>query len=328
MVERDHPLSVTAQCRLLAVARSTFYHRPRGESPYNLELMRMIDEQYLSTPFYGVGQMTYCLRQLGHSVNPKRIARLWRVMGLRATVPGPHTSRPHPQHKVYPYLLRDLKIDRANQVWMADITYIPMPRGFFYLVAILDVYSRRVMGWALSNSLDADSCVEAVRAAVAQHGAPEILNTDQGSQFTSNAFISTLTTAGIRPSMDGKGRAIDNVFIERFWRSYKYEDLYLRDYADGHALHGGIHRYVEFYNHKRPHSLHDGLAPDTIYQQSINAECHPPLGATPALETRLHSGVGIAPDSPYGRLPAAGHPPLTPPHCAVPNPKTHHPATP
>lgn len=309
MVTGDSQLSIAAQCRVLDLSRSTFYYQPQGESPYNLQLMRMMDEQYLATPFFGVGQMTYHLHQQGHLVNPKRVARLWRLMGLRATVPGPHTSRPHPQHKVYPYLLQGLGIERIKQVWMTDITYIPMARGFFYLVAIIDVYSRRIMGWDLSNSLDGDFCVNNLLTTIASNGAPEIMNTDQGSQFTSEAFTGALLSAGVRISMDGKGRAIDNVFIERFWRSLKYEDIYLHDYADGHTLHAGIDHYVNWYNRDRPHSVHNGLAPDTIYRQ-ITAHSPP--------------AVGGVPDSPSGRLPMAGHPP----HPPLPAPHNPHLITP
>jgi putative transposase len=269
MVEREHRVSISRQCQLLDVNRSTFYYTPRGESPYNLKLMKLIDQQYMQTPFYGVGQMTHHLRNEGHEVNHKRIRRLWRLMGLRACVPGPHTSRRHPHHKVYPYLLRDLPITHANQVWMCDITYLPVGRrGFFYLVAFIDVHSRYLLSWELSNSLDSDFCVRAFNRAVERWGKPEIVNTDQGSQFTSDAFTGALKTAGVRISMDGKGRAIDNVFIERFWRSLKVENIYLYDYENGHALERGVARYISFYNHERPHDAHNGLAPCHIYPHS------------------------------------------------------------
>ena len=215
-------------------------------------LMRLIDRLYLQRPFYGVPRMTDWLQTLGHAVNHKRVARLMRVMGLQAVVPGPHTSRRQPQHRVYPYLLRTLEVVRPNQVWCADITYVPMRRGFLYLVAVLDWYSRYVLAWALSNTLEALFCVEALDQALVI-GRPEIFNTDQGAQFTGDAFTERLAGAGIRISMDGRGRALDNVFVERLWRSVKYEEVYLRDYDDGAEAGRGLRRYFSFYNTERRH---------------------------------------------------------------------------
>ncbi len=254
-------LSVSRQCALLKVARSSVYYTPNtGESSENLALMRLIDAQYLKTPFYGVPRITLWLNQHGHHVNPKRVARLMRVMGLQATLPGPHTSKPHPNHVKYPYLLRDMEICAPCEVWCADITYVPMPRGFMYLAAVMDWHSRYVLSWEISNSMDTGFGVDALQRAL-QKGRPGIFNTDQGSQFTSDEFTQILASKGIRISMDGRGRALDNVFIERLWRSVKYEDIYLRAYADGHALHAGLARYFRFYNHERPHSALDNQTP-------------------------------------------------------------------
>ena len=236
------------------MARSSVYYTPNlGESAENLTLMRLIDEQYRKTPFYGAPRMTWWLNTQGHAVNRKRVARLMSVMGLQATLPGPHTSRPHPEHRIYPYLLREMDISAPNQVWCADITYIPMRRGFMYLMAVMDWFSRYVISWDVSNSMESGFCVATLKRALRQ-GSPDVFNTDQGSQFTSEEFTGTLSKAKVRISMDGRGRALDNAFIERLWRSVKYEDIYLREYADGHALHGGLTRYFRFYNHERPHS--------------------------------------------------------------------------
>jgi putative transposase len=237
------------------------YYTPNlSESDENLALMRLIDEQYLKTPFYGVPRMTFRLQELGYPVNHKRVARLMRVMGLQATLPGPHTSRPHPEHKIYPYLLREMEISSPNKVWSTDITYIPMERGFMYLMAVMDWFSRYVIAWDVSSGMETDFCVRVLERAL-ETGRPEIFNTDQGSQFTSEEFTGVLLRSGIRISMDGRGRALDNVFIERLWRSVKYEDVYLRAYADGHALHAGLKRYFYFYNHERPHSSLNNMTP-------------------------------------------------------------------
>ena len=245
-------VSIARRCALVGLARSTHYYEPVPERAENLLLMRFIDELFLERPFYGVPRMTDWLRTLGHAVNHKRVARLMRLMNLQAVVPGPHTSQPHPTHTVYPYLLRDLVVERPNHVWCADITYVPMRRGFLYLVVVLDWYSRYVLAWALSNTLEARFCLEAVDQALAS-GQPQIFNTDQGAQFTGEAFTGRLAGAGIRISMDGRGRALDNVFVERLWRSVKYEEIYLRDYADGAEAWQGLNRYFAFYNTARRH---------------------------------------------------------------------------
>lgn len=227
--------------------------------------MRRLDEMYLERPFYGAPRMTRWLRAEGRHVNHKRVARLMRVMGVQATLPGPHTSRPHPGHLKYPYLLRDLEIRAPDEVWCSDITYIPMRRGFMYLVAVMDWHSRYVLTWELSNSMESGFCVDTLRKAL-RRGRPGIFNTDQGSQFTSGEFTGTLLEKGVRISMDGRGRALDNAFIERLWRSVKYEDIYLREYTDGHTLHAGLTRYFRFYNHERPHSGLGHRTPAAAYR--------------------------------------------------------------
>ena len=252
MIEPRHPrLSVGRQCALVGISRSAFYGPTKGESPLNLALMRLIDAQFLETPWYGSRQMARHLRRQGHVVGRKRVRRLMAKMGLAAVYQKPRTTVPHPEHKKWPYLLRNLVIDRPNHVWCADITYIPMRRGFLYLVAIMDWASRRVLAWRLSNTMDADFCIEALEEAMARHGRPEIFNTDQGGQFTTPRFTDILTDAGVKVSMDGKGRWMDNVFIERLWRSLKYEDVYVKAYGDGRELHDGLDRYFEFFNQKR-----------------------------------------------------------------------------
>ena len=261
----DSKLSVSAQCRLLAIPRASFYYRPTGVSSEDLLLLRLLDEQYLLTPFYGSRRLMHHLRLLGFPVGRTRVQRLMQTMGLRAVYPRPKTSRPHPCHRIFPYLLRDLSIDHPNQVWAADITYIPMRRGFMYLVAIMDWYSRRVLSYRLSNTLDADFCVEALREALDRHGAPEIFNTDQGSQFTSTQFTSALKEHDIRISMDGRGRYLDNIFIERLWWSLKYECVYLHEYTDARELLRGITHWFDFYNTKRGHSALAGRTPDDAY---------------------------------------------------------------
>ena len=224
MVDPDHAaLSITCQCRLVSIARSSFYYEGKGESPLNQQLLRRIDEQFLETPFYGSRQMTRWLLRQGARVSRKRVRRLMRLLGLQAVFQRPRTSQRHPEHRIYPYLLRDLAITRPNQVWCSDVTYIPLTRGFLYLVAVMDWASRKVLSWRLSNTLESSFCVEAVDEALERYGPPEIFNTDQGSQFTSLAFTDVLKDAGIHISMDGKGRWMDNVFIERLWRSLKYE---------------------------------------------------------------------------------------------------------
>lgn len=255
MIEPGHPqISIRRQCELVGLNRSTFYHTPAQESEFNLYLMRLIDEQYTKTPFYGYLRMTASLRRPPHGcrVNHKRVQRLMRKMGLQAVYPKPRTSIPAQGHKVYPYLLRDMAITRPNEVWSADITYIRMLRGFMYLVAIIDWYSRYVVAWQLSNSLDGRFCLDALNSALVQ-GTPNIFNTDQGVQFTALAFTSRLKEANIRISMDGRGRALDNVFVERLWRTVKYEHIYLHDYTSVSELEKGLNEYFTFYNQERPH---------------------------------------------------------------------------
>lgn len=244
-----------------------------SESRENLSLMRLIDAQYLKRPYYGVPRMTWWLNEHGHAVNHKRVARLMRVMGLQATMPGPHTSRPHPEHRIYPYLLRGMVIGAPCEVWSTDLTYVPMARGFMYLMAVIDWYSRYVVAWDVSNSMESEFCVSVLKRAL-KKGHPGIFNTDQGSQFTSEEFTGTLSKADIRISMDGRGRALDNVFVERLWRSVKYEDIYLRDYADGHALHAGLARYFRFYNHERPHSALENQTPAQYHRSHRTQKVH------------------------------------------------------
>jgi putative transposase len=262
---QDPKVSVTRQCRLLDLSRSSVYYQPVEISPQDLLLMRLIDEQYLKTPFYGSRSMTRYLRRLGYHVNRKPIQRLMRLMGLEAIYPKPKTSQPHPEHKIYPYLLRDLVIDHPNQVWAADITYIPMARGFMFLVAVMDWYSRKVLSFKLSNTLDPDFCLEAVEEALRIYGPPEIFNTDQGAQFTSRAFTGLLEQHQIRISMDGRGRVQDNIFIERLWWTTKYQYLYLRSFDNGSALRIGLEEWFRFYNQERPHQTFDILTPDEVY---------------------------------------------------------------
>ena len=268
MIEPNLPgLSVGKQCALLSISRSSFYYEPKGESEMNLDLMRLIDKQFLETPFYGVRQMTWHLRNEDHLVNEKRIRRLMRLMGLMPIYQKPNTSKAAKGHKIYPYLLRGLRVDRPNQVWCADITYLPMLRGFLYLVAIMDWHTRKVLAWRISNTLEADFCVAALNEAIHKFGPPEIMNTDQGSQFTSFAWTDRLRRSTIRISMDGKGRFLDNIFVERLWRSMKYECVYLHPWETGSQARAGIGNWMEFYNHKRPHSSHGGKPPAVVYWQ-------------------------------------------------------------
>jgi len=266
IVDEKHPkLSIGRQCALLGIARSTYYRNPCEESEFNLELMRKIDEQYLKTPFYGSRQMKRHLVNLGYDVGRRRVKRLMRKMGMEAIYRKPRTSRPNPEHKVYPYLLRDIEIDKPNQAWCADITYIPMRRGYLYLVAVMDWHSRAVLSWRLSNSLESGFCVAALEEALFEYGVPEIFNTDQGSQFTSKEFIGTLEMAGARISMDGKGRWMDNVFIERLWRSLKWECAYLNEFETVRQAKMKLAEWFDFYNWDRPHSAFDGKRPIEIY---------------------------------------------------------------
>ena len=266
MIARDHPgLSLSRQCRILAISRSSFYYAPKGESADNLALMRRIDELFMKYPFFGSRQMVRQLRREGVAVGRHRVRRLMRLMGLEAIYQAPRTSAPHPAHRVYPYLLGGMAIDRPNRVWCADITYIPVQRGFLYLVAIMDWATRHVLAWRLSNTMDASFCVEALEEALDRYGSPDIFNTDQGSQFTSFDFTGVLGRSDVTISMDGRGRCMDNIFIERLWRSLKYEAIYLHELTDGFKAMRVIAEWIEFYNTKRPHSSLDGRTPAEAY---------------------------------------------------------------
>jgi putative transposase len=267
MIEPDHPqLPVVRQCELVSISRSGFYYRPQDETPLNLELMRLIDAQFLETPWYGSRQMTRHLRREGYVVGRKRVRRLMAKMGLAPVYQRPRTTVPHPEHRVFPYLLRDLVIDRPNQVWCADITYLPMRQGFLYLVAVMDWATRKVLAWRMSNTMDVEFCLEALEEALAQHGRPGIFNTDQGGQFTSPRFTGVLQRAGVRISMDGRGRWMDNVFIERLWRSLKYECVYLHAFETGSEMRAGLTRWIGYYNARRPHSALAGQTPNKAYE--------------------------------------------------------------
>ena len=258
--------SISRQCQLLALSRSSFYYTPQPIDPDDLELMRLMDEQYLKTPFYGSRSMVrHFWREHGRRVNRKRIQRLMRLMGIEAIYPKPHTSRPHPEHRIYPYLLRNLTIDHPNQAWAADITYVPMSHGYMYLVAIMDWYSRKVLAWRLSNTLESDFCVQALQEALTHYGKPEIFNTDQGSQFTSTGFTQVLKDHDIDISMDGRGRCQDNIFIERLWWTLKHHYLYLHSFGGGSELREGLKDWFHFYNHQRSHSSLDDHTPDEVY---------------------------------------------------------------
>jgi putative transposase len=265
LIEPAHPqLSIRRQCALLGLARSTLYDQPLGASAENLQLMRLLDEQYTTTPFYGLRRMTAWLRGQGYTVNRKRVARLMRVMGLEALYPKPRLSQPAAGQMIYPYLLRGVTVERLNQVWSADLTYIRLQGGFVYLVAVMDWFSRYVLSWAISITMDTAFCVEALDQALGQ-GHPEIFNTDQGVQFTSQAFTARLKEGGIRISMDGRGRALDNVFVERLWRTVKYEEVYLRDYQTVWEARHGLARYFVFYNEERLHQALGYRPPAAVY---------------------------------------------------------------
>ena len=269
MIQSDQPLPVTRRCELLKVARSTAYCRPGPVSHEDVVLMRLIDEIHLELPFYGSRRIRDELETRGHPVNRKRVQRLMCHMGVAALYPTRRTSAPGRGHKVYPYLLTGVSVERANQVWATDICYLPMAKGFMYLVAVMDWWSRRVLSWRVSNTLDRAFCVEALEEALARYGAPQICNTDQGAQFTSEAFTDVLTAHGVAISMDGKGRWIDKVFIERLWRSVKYEDIYLRAYETPAALRAGLTRYFDFYNTRRRHTALDRRTPDAVYFEQV-----------------------------------------------------------
>ena len=262
MISRDHPdLSLSRQCQVFSISRSSFYYELKSESLENLSLMRRIDELFLRYPFYGSRQMVRQLCRENIHVGRHRVRRLMRLMGLQAIYQAPRTSDPHPEHRIYPYLLRNMKITRPNHVWCADITYIPVQCGFLYLVAIMDWATPHVLAWRLSNTMDATFCVEALREALSRYGKPEMFNTDQGSQFTSYDFTGVLKAAEVTISMDGRGRCMDNIFIERLWRSLKYEAIYLHELTDGFVAERVIGEWIDFYNTERPHSSFDGRTP-------------------------------------------------------------------
>lgn len=271
MIEPRHAkLSIQRQCALLDLPRSSYYRTAAvKETDFNLELMRLIDEEYTRHPFYGTRKIRDILRRQGYPVNRKRVQRLMRQMGLESVAPKPNTSKPAPEHTIYPYLLRGLAIERNDQVWSTDITYIRLRGGFVYLTAVMDWHSRYVLSWEISVTLDDSFCVNALERAIRLHGKPEIFNTDQGSQFTGKRFTGVLKDHGIRISMDGKGRATDNIFIERLWRSVKYEDIYLKEYDSVDDLVQGLKRYFQFYNHERPHQSLKSQTPAEIYQGRI-----------------------------------------------------------
>ena len=269
MIDREGQLSVARQCALLGLSRSSLYYEPKGESEANLALMRRIDELYLEHPFYGSRQMSRHLSREGLPASRHRVRRLMRLMGLEAICRKPRTSEPHPEHRVHPYLLGDMEIDAPNQAWCSDITYIPVRRGFLHLVAVMDWATRCVLSWRLSNTMDAAFCVEALEAALSGGAAPEVFNTDQGAQFTSLAFTERVLASGAQCSMDGRGRCMDNVFIERLWRSLKCEAIHLHDLSDGFEAERVIRCWMEFYNELRPHSSLGGRTPAEAYAASV-----------------------------------------------------------
>lgn len=270
MIQPGHEaLSVRAQCELLQLARSGLYYQPVEVSTEELALMRRIDELYLVRPYYGSRRMTVALQQEGQEVNRKRVQRLRRVMGLEGMAPGPHTSRPHPEHPVFPYLLKGVEVVRPDMVWAADITYVPLAHGWAYLVAIIDWYSRAVLAWRLSNTLATDFCVEARQEALRHHGPPSIFNTDQGAQFTASEWTDVLKAHQVRISMDGKGRCMDNIFVERLWRSLKYEEVYLNAYNDVREAWAGVGKWLRFYNLERPHQALGYQPPMRVYRTGI-----------------------------------------------------------
>ena len=272
MIDRASPLPLTRQCRMLDLSRSSVYYRAVPIPEEELALMRRIDEIHLRLPFYGSRKIRDHLLREGHRVNRKKVQRLMRLMGIHALYPKRRTSQPAKGHKIYPYLLRNVQVVRPNQVWAADICYIPMARGFLFLMAILDWYSRKVLSWRLSNTMDTEFCVDALEEALHRYGTPEIFNTDQGSQFTSQAFTGTLEKAGVKISMDGRGRWIDNVFIERVWRSLKYEEIYLKAYESAAQAIRGIGDYFDLYNHERPHQSFRPFTPDEVYAGALNLQ--------------------------------------------------------
>ena len=265
MIQPEHALPIVRQCELVALAPSTFYYKPEPVSEVDLTIMFRLDQLHLDMPFAGARMLRDKLREEGFRIGRKHATTLMRRMGLEALYRKPNLSKKHPKHKIYPYLLRGLRIERANHVWCADISYIPMRHGFMYLFAIMDWATRRILAWRLSSTMTTDFCVEALEEAIARYGPPEIFNTDQGSQFTAEDFTCVLKTSNIAISMDGRGCWRDNVFIERFWRSIKYEEIYLRAYADGREARNGIGAYITLYNGVRPHSSLGGKTPDAAY---------------------------------------------------------------
>ena len=269
MVDSKYPkLSICRQCEALGVHRSGLYYTPSEESEENLQLLRLLDEQYMNTPFYGIRRLTYWLRSKGHAVNRKRVKRLMAIMGWQTIFRKQNTSKRNVLHPIYPYLLRGLEVERRNQVWAIDITYVPMKKGFMYLCAIIDLKTRFTVNWSLSNTMTAEWCAQVVADAVQQHGTPEIINSDQGSQFTSIEYTSLLQHHGINISMDGKERAIDNIFIERLWRSVKYECIYINVFEDGVKLYEGLNQYFTFYNNERIHQSLDYKTPQSLYNNA------------------------------------------------------------
>jgi len=271
IIEKNERISIREQCELLGISESTYYYQPQIESVENLNLMRIMDELYLEHPYYGSRKMTAVLRRTGFSVNRKRVQRLMNKMGIVAIYPKRRKQSYSKEHTIYPYLLRNRIIQQVNEVWCSDITYIPVQRGFFYLTAVRDSFSRFVLGWQISNSMDTSFCIEALEDAF-RYGKPDIFNTDQGSQYTSNAFTSVLKSNEIQISMNGRGRCIDNIWVERLWRSVKREDIYLREYRSGNELFKGLHKYFHHYNFHRPHQALNDQTPSEIFRQKMEEE--------------------------------------------------------
>lgn len=262
-------MSIEKQCELLGLSKSSFYYEPRGESAENLVLMRVIDKLYTKYPFYGARRLGVNLPIEFQPINVKKVRRLMKLMGIEAIYPKPNLSIPDLQHKIYPYLLRGIKIERVNHVWSTDITYVPMEHGFLYLCAVVDWYSRYILSWEISNTLTTDFCLKAINNALKSGQKPEVFNSDQGSQFTSNDYTKTLIDKGILVSMDGKGRALDNIFIERFWRTIKYEHIYLKEYKEGKSLFEGLLEYIQFYNFERKHQSLHYLTPNQVFNERL-----------------------------------------------------------
>ncbi|MBD0293588.1 MAG: IS3 family transposase [Flavisolibacter sp.] len=270
LVEKGHSqLSIVKQCELLQISRSGLYYEPVKENAENLCILRWMDEQYLHTPFYGVERLLVLLVALGYKINRKRLRRLMKLQGWQTLYPPPRTTKTDPKAYKYPYLLKEISIERKNQVWAIDSTYVPMKDGFLYLCAVIDVHTRYIVGWGISNTMTAEWCTEIVKEAIAQNGKPAIMNSDQGSQFTSDVYIHLLKENNIQISMDGKGRAIDNIFIERLWRTVNYEHLYLHVYEDGLSLYKGLQHYFSFYNGERRHQSLDYQTPLTLYSRAV-----------------------------------------------------------